>query len=96
MSLVFIPAGKVTNSFLKYIPNHLEKPLKYSNVNKNLKQIKKEVGQKRIQEKLWKPKAFQRLEKMGQLFPRTGKSIVIDNKTNEIFHVGGEGFKYDY
>ena len=28
--------------------------------------------------------------------PRTGKSIVIDNKTNEIFHVGGEGFKYDY
>lgn len=96
MSLVFIPTGKVTNSFLKYIPNHLEKPLKYSNVNKNLKQIKKEVGQKRIQEKLWKPKAFQRLEKMGQLFPRTGKSIVIDNKTNEIFHVGGEGFKYDY
>lgn len=28
--------------------------------------------------------------------PRTGKSIVIDNKTNEIFHVGGEWFKYDY
>lgn len=28
--------------------------------------------------------------------PTTGKSIVIDNKTNEIFHVGGEGFKYDY
>lgn len=28
--------------------------------------------------------------------PRTGKSIVIDNKTNEIFHVSGEWFKYDY
>ena len=48
MSLVFIPTGKVINSFLKYIKNHLEKPLKYSNVNKNLKQIKKEIGQKRI------------------------------------------------
>ena len=34
MSLVFIPTGKVTNSFLKYITNRLEKPLKYSNVNK--------------------------------------------------------------
>lgn len=29
MSLVFIPTSKVANSFLKYIPNHLEKPLKY-------------------------------------------------------------------
>ena len=41
MSLVFIPTGKVTNSFLKYIPNHLEKPLKYTNVNKISKQMKK-------------------------------------------------------
>jgi hypothetical protein len=28
--------------------------------------------------------------------PKTGKSVVIDNQTGEIFHVGGEGFKYDY
>lgn len=48
MSLVFIPAGKVANSFLKYILNHLEKPLKYLNVNKISKQIKKEIGQKMI------------------------------------------------
>ncbi len=26
--------------------------------------------------------------------PITGKSVVVDNKTGEIFHVGGEGFKY--
>lgn len=26
--------------------------------------------------------------------PTTGQSIVIDNKTGEIFHVGGPGFKY--
>ena len=41
MSLVFSPASKIANSFLKYIPNHLEKPLKYSNVNKISKQMKK-------------------------------------------------------
>lgn len=65
---------------------------------KNLNETKD--TQKRTWEKLWKPKAFQRLEKNGlatrYVHPRTGKSIVIDNKTNEIFHVGGEGFKYDY
>jgi hypothetical protein len=27
--------------------------------------------------------------------PVTGKSLVIDNTTGEIFHVGGEGFKYE-
>lgn len=26
--------------------------------------------------------------------PVTGKSIVVDNATGEVFHVGGEGFKY--
>ncbi len=27
--------------------------------------------------------------------PTTGKSVVVDNATGEIFHVGGEGFMYD-
>jgi hypothetical protein len=27
--------------------------------------------------------------------PKTGKSVVVDNATGEIFHVGGEGFRYD-
>jgi hypothetical protein len=27
--------------------------------------------------------------------PTTGKSVVVDDATGEIFHVGGEGFKYD-
>lgn len=27
--------------------------------------------------------------------PKTGKSVVVDNRTGEIFHVGGKGFKYD-
>lgn len=29
------------------------------------------------------------------LHPRTGQSVVVDNATGEIFHVGGEGFVYD-
>jgi DNA transposition AAA+ family ATPase len=27
--------------------------------------------------------------------PSTGKSVVVDNATGEVFHVGGEGFRYD-
>lgn len=27
--------------------------------------------------------------------PVTGKSVVVDDATGEIFHVGGEGFLYD-
>lgn len=27
--------------------------------------------------------------------PQTGKSLVVDEVTREIFHVGGEGFKYE-
>lgn len=26
--------------------------------------------------------------------PRSGKSVVVDAATGEIFHVGGEGFRY--
>lgn len=27
--------------------------------------------------------------------PVTGKSVIVDNASGEIFHLGGEGFKYD-
>jgi hypothetical protein len=27
--------------------------------------------------------------------PTSGKSVVVDQTTGEIFHVGGEGYKYD-
>ena len=27
--------------------------------------------------------------------PKTGKSVIVDDATGEIFHVGGDGFKYD-
>ena len=29
------------------------------------------------------------------IHPRTGKSVVVDAGTGEIFHVGGDGFKYE-
>lgn len=28
--------------------------------------------------------------------PTTGKSVIADAVTREIFHVGGEGFRYDH
>ena len=28
------------------------------------------------------------------IHPRTGRSVVVDNKTGQIIHVGGDGFKY--
>ncbi|MDD7422401.1 MAG: colicin E5-related ribonuclease, partial [Campylobacter hominis] len=100
VSLVFIPTGKVANSFLKYIPNHLEKPLKYSNVNKISKQMKKRGWTEKNIREAMKTKGIPTTGKNGPatryVHPKTGKSIVIDNKTNEIFHVSGEGFKYDY
>lgn len=27
--------------------------------------------------------------------PATGRSVVVDNVTGEIFHVGGDGYQYD-
>jgi hypothetical protein len=27
--------------------------------------------------------------------PTTGKSVVVDSASGEIFHVGGEGYRYD-
>jgi hypothetical protein len=29
------------------------------------------------------------------IHPLTGKSVILDAATREIFHVGGEGFRYD-
>jgi hypothetical protein len=26
--------------------------------------------------------------------PRTGRSVVVDDTTGEVFHVGGDGFEY--
>lgn len=27
--------------------------------------------------------------------PTTGRSVVIDNTTREVIHIGGDGFKYE-
>jgi hypothetical protein len=27
--------------------------------------------------------------------PRTGRSVVVDDATGEVFHVGGDGFEYE-
>ena len=58
----------------------------------------------------WTPEQIQRAIDSGQqvparnkandnpatryINPDTGQSVVVDNKTGEIIHVGGPGFKY--
>lgn len=37
----------------------------------------------------------QEIPAIGKNGPATGKSAVVDNKTMEIFHVGGDDYKYD-
>ncbi len=32
---------------------------------------------------------------MRFIHPATGKSVLVDAASGEIFHVGGEGYKYD-
>jgi hypothetical protein len=32
---------------------------------------------------------------LRHVHPRTGKSVVVDVASGEIFHVGGEGYAYD-
>jgi hypothetical protein len=41
------------------------------------------------------PAAGKRGPATRHIHPATGKSVVVDNATGEIFHVGGEGFLYD-
>jgi hypothetical protein len=41
------------------------------------------------------PAIGKRSPALRYIHPVTGKSVVVDAVTGEIFHVGGEGFRYD-
>ena len=54
-----------------------------------------------ITEAITKGKSFNAVNKVNRgnsatryIHPKTGKSVVIDDVTKEILHVGGPGFKY--
>ncbi|MBX3329142.1 MAG: hypothetical protein KF722_01980 [Nitrospira sp.] len=89
------PTGKVSLEAIK----ELDKSLKIS------PKIAKQMGPRG-----WTPKAIKEAVKSGRqvpainkatgnpatryVNPTTGQSVVIDNVTREVIHVGGPGFKY--
>ena len=57
--------------------------------------------EKQITEAISKGKSFEAVNNVNKangatryVHPETGQSVVIDNVTNELLHVGGPGFKY--
>ena len=80
--------------------NNITKELKYSNVEKITKQMQKRGWTEAEIIEAMQTKGIPAIGKNGPatryIHPKTGKSVVVDNKTNEIFHVGDIGFKYDY
>lgn len=74
--------------------------IKYSNYEKITFQMKQRGWTEQDILDALKTKGIPTVGKNGPatryINPNTGKSVVVDNKTKEIFHVGGEGYKYDY
>ena len=55
-----------------------------------------------IQEAVEKGKAYPAVDKTAggapatrYIHPTTGKSVVVNNETGKVIHLGGEGFKYE-
>jgi hypothetical protein len=76
-----------------------EDRLKFSNDAKLRRQMRKRRWtEEQIREALQTP-GMACMGKDGPatryVHPVTGKSVIIDNRTGEIFHVGAEGYRYD-
>ena len=75
-----------------------EAPLKFSNEPKLRDQMRRRGWTDRqIREALAAPGVpaqGKRGPATRHVHPVTGRSVVVDDATGEIFHVGGEGFRY--
>lgn len=76
-----------------------ELPLRFSNESKLRKQMRKRGWtEQEIREALATP-GLPAQGKQGpalrHVHPVTGKSVVVDEATGEIFHVGREGYEYE-
>lgn len=74
-------------------------PLRFSNEPKLREQMRRRGW---TEEQIREALRTQPLAAQGQggpalryVHPTTGKSVVVDTTTGEIFHVGGEGYRYD-
>ncbi len=73
--------------------------LRFANESKLCKQMKARGWTEQMILEALKAKGIPAAGKDGPatryVHPATGKSVVVDDVTGEIFHVGGEGFLYD-
>ena len=76
-----------------------EPPLRFSNEPKLRKQMRKRGWTEAELREALATTAFPAVGKGGPamryVHPTTGNSVVVDQATGEIFHVGGEGYEYD-
>ena len=74
-------------------------PLKFSNARKLKKQMRKRGWTEKLIREAMRTSGIPAGGKVHgatrYVHPETGKSVVIDNVTGEIFHLGGEGFEYE-
>lgn len=74
-------------------------PLRFANEEKLRKQMRtRGWTEEQIREALATspaPATGKRGTALRYQHPVTGKSVVVDAATGEIFHLGGEGFRYD-
>jgi hypothetical protein len=74
-------------------------PLRFSNETKLRRQmIKRGWTEQMIREALATdgiPTIGKREPALRHVHPTSGKSVIIDRTTGEIFHVGGEGYLYE-
>jgi hypothetical protein len=76
-----------------------EAPLRFSNEPKLRKQMRKRCWtEQQIREAIRTPGVRVKGKihpATRHVHPATGKSVVVDDRTGEIFHVGNERYKYD-
>ena len=73
-------------------------PLKFANEPKIRRQMQKRGWTEQLREALATaafPAAGKRGPALRYVHPVSGKSVVVDQASGEIFHVGGEGYAYE-
>jgi len=76
-----------------------EQPLRFSNERKLRKQMRKRGWTEQQVREAMRTTGIPAMGKRGSatryVHPITGKSVVVDNRSGEIFHVGDEEFGYE-
>lgn len=76
-----------------------KEPLRFSNEAKLRRQMARRGWTEALIREALETPGIPKMGKRGPatryVHPTTGKSVVVDNASGEVFHVGGEGFRYE-